>query len=226
MKQFLATKLTIEQCAQRLHNTIDPVPTPEERLNTAPNTTWAPDPLPGAGQRTTGFGYSPGTRPVVGTIQDGTFHLEKRVAQSSYGHGPNATPIIGATCTGRLQPAPYGTLIELEMERPSSSVLLIFVTGLFAVVFGLIGLLVLSTYLTGIHPTPPTSKGDAGGFGSCILVLLFVVPLVLSLIAQQTGNAEREYILKLVKLVCQATPLAAQKVSAEEGYTGKTGHLS
>ena len=39
MKQFLATKLTIEQCAQRLHNTIDPIPTPEERLNTAPNTT-------------------------------------------------------------------------------------------------------------------------------------------------------------------------------------------
>ena len=112
------------------------------------------------------------------------------------------------------------------MERPSSSVLLIFVTGLFAVIFGLIGLLVLSTYLTGTHPATPTSKGDAGGFGSCVLVLLFVVPLVLSLIAQQTGNAEREYILKLVKLVCQATPLAAQKVASGEGYTGKTGHLS
>src|SRR5690349_21730749 len=82
MKLFLATKLTLEECTERLHNAIDPIPTTEERLNTTPNTSWSPDPLPAAGRRTTGFGYSPGTRPVVGTIEDNTFHLEKLIVQS------------------------------------------------------------------------------------------------------------------------------------------------
>jgi hypothetical protein len=220
MKLFLATKLSVEQCKERLHNAIDPVPTPEERMNSVPNTTWAPDPLPGAGRRVTGFGYSPGTRPVVGTIDDTTFHLEKLVVQSDNRGGPNAPPGIGRCCTGHLQSAPYGTLIELEVERSISSIALIFVACLFAVLFGFVGFLVIYAYFTGA----PTSKGDS--FGSCMPVLVFAFALVLSLIAQQTGKAEREYLLKLVKLACQATPLAAQKIRAGEGYTGKTGHLS
>jgi hypothetical protein len=220
MKLLLATKLSVEQCKERLYNAIDPIPTPEERVNNAPNTTWTPDPLPGGGRKTTGFGYSPGTRPVVGTIQDNTFQLERLVVQNNYRSGPNERPGIGPCCTGRLQSAPYGTLIELEMDRPLGSIALIFVIGLFAVLFVLVGFLVLSTYLIGAS----TSKG--GGFGSCMPVLVFAFPLVLSLIVQQTGKAEREYLLKLVKLVCRATPLAAQKVDAGEGYTGKTGRLS
>jgi hypothetical protein len=222
MKLFLATKLTVEQCTQRLHNAIDPIPPSTERVNSANNTTWSTDPLPGAGQRTTGFGYSPGTRPVVGALQDGKFRLEKRVVKSGL---RNAPPVIGAVCNGHVQPAPYGTLIELEVERPGSSVVFIFFTGLFAAVFGLVGLVVLYTYLTGTQA--PTAKGDPGGFGCCILVMLFALfPLVLSLIAQQTGNAEREYLLKFVKLVCQAASLEAQEADTERGYTGKTQRLS
>lgn len=219
MKLFLATKLTVEQCTQRLHNAIDPVPTPEERMNTAPNTTWSPDPLPGAGRRTTGFGYSPGTRPVVGIIEDNTFHLEKLVVQSGNRNGPNAPPSIGPHCTGRLQAAPYGTLIELEMEQPGSNILLVFMTGLFAMLFGLATISVLYTYLT----STSIPKGDI--LGSCMPVLVFAAPLVLTLVAQQTGKAESEYLLKFVRIVCQASSLSAWKRRKGEGYTGKTQHL-
>jgi hypothetical protein len=219
MKLFLATKLTVEECKERLHNAIDPVPTPEERMNTVPNTTWAPNPLPSAGGRVTGFGYSPGTRPVVGSIQDNTFDLEKLIVQSGNRNGPNAPPSIGPHCTGRLQSAPYGTLIEIEVERPISNIVLVFVACLFAVLFGVVGFLVLYTYFT----TPPTSKG--GVFDSCMPVLVFAAPLVLTLIAQQTGKAESEYLLKFVRIVCQASSLSAWKRRKGEGYTGKTQHL-
>ena len=225
MKLFLATKLTVEQCTQRLHNAIDPIPPSNERVKSANTTTWSTDPLPGAGHRTTGFGYAPGTRPVVGAIQDGTFRLEKRVVHTTFGSGSSAFPVVGANCNGQLQPAPYGALIELEMERPASSVVFIFFTGLFAALFGLVGLVVLSTYLTGTQA--PTAKGDPGGFGCYIVVVLFTLfPLVLSLIAQQTGHVEREYLLKFVKLVCHAASLEAQEPDTERGYTGKTQRLS
>lgn len=219
MKMFLATKLTVEQCADRLHNAIDPVPAPEERVKSAQKTTWSPSPLPGAGRRTTGFGYAPGTRPVVGTIADGRFYLEKRVV---YSRGSNQTPIIAASCSGHMQPAPYGTLIELEMQRPRSSILHSFLAGLFSLVFGLVGVCMLSAYFTGAA-TAPASKTDL--LGACVAVLFLAFPLVIFLTTLQAGAAERQYLLKFLRLVCQASSLSARKMRKGEGYTGATQRL-
>jgi hypothetical protein len=226
MKLFLATKLSVEQCKQRLHNAIDPVPSDNDWAKKANNTTFSPDPLPSAGQKMTGFGYSPGTRPVVGTIEANTFHLEKVMVQSNYRSSSDERIGIGPVCTGQLQSASYGTLIELEMKRPSSSIILLLMVSFFAILFVLVALGTLYTYVTGASARAFAARGDAsGGFGSCIFVMLSAFPLFLSLLVQQSGQAEREYLLEFVKLVCHATPLAAQKVSAGEGYTGKTQHL-
>ena len=216
MKLFLATKLSVEECKERLHNAIDPIPTPEERLNSAPNTTGSPDPLLQAGRRTEGFGYAPGTRPVIGTIEDNTFQLEKLVVQR---HSRTQTPIFGSNCKGRLQPASYGTLIEVEMEEPSGNILLLFVASVFAILFVGAGIMMLFTYLAATQ----LSRDDV--FGACCVVLIPGFAMVLSLALHQTGKAERQYFLKFLKVVCQAVSLKDEAARSKQGYTGKTERL-
>jgi hypothetical protein len=56
-------------------------------------------------------------------------------------------------------------------------------------------------------------------------VLVVAFAMVLTLVAQQTGKSESEYLLKFVRIVCQASSLSAWKRRKGEGYTGKTQHL-
>jgi hypothetical protein len=227
MTLFLATKLTVEQCTEHLNNAIDPIPPRDERVRSANNTTWRPDPLPDAGWRMDGFGYSPGTRPVVGTIGSSKFHFEKRVVHASFGNGPKAPPVISSGCNGRLLPAAYGTLIEVDLEQPSSNVAFVFITGLFAVIFGLACVSLLVSYLSGTYPTAPTSHGDHGAvMGPCILVMMFLVPLAMTLVGVHSGQEDGKYLLKFVRQVCEATLLDAAPEDATGGYTGKTQRLS
>ena len=101
MKLVLATKLSIEECTKRLNNAIDPIPLVAERGHKPHSPSLSPDPLPDAGRRVTGFGYSPGTRPVLGTIKDGVFHFEKREPER-IGSGPNRWIANASECNGRL----------------------------------------------------------------------------------------------------------------------------
>jgi hypothetical protein len=219
MKLFLATKLSVEECKERLHNAIDPIPTTEERENKSPNTTSSPDPLSSAGRRVTGFGYSPGTRPVVGTIEGNTFNLEKLVVQTRDTSGPQTSLDIAPQCTGKFEAASYGTLIEVEMEEPSGNILLLFASGFFAILFVLASVVILFTYITGTQ----ASRQDV--FGSCCIILILGFPTVLSLVLHQTNKSDRQYLLKFLKVVCQAVSLKEEEARSKQGYTGKTQRL-
>jgi hypothetical protein len=111
------------------------------------------------------------------------------------------------------------------MERPASGQAFIVIVGLFAVVFGLLGLSLLLTYLSGSYVS--ATPGDAGtGMGPCVLLLMFLIPVSMLAVGVQSGQTEREYLLKFVKQVCEATPFEVPATDTGSGYTGKTHHLS
>jgi hypothetical protein len=218
----LKSNLTVEQCIERLKNAIDPIPPEEERVQSATNTTWSPDPLPQAGRRTTGFGYTAGTRPVVGTITDSQFRLEKRIVNSAVGQ----RPVVDAYCTGHISPAAQGTLIDLDMERPSSSGAYLALLGLFAAIFAWVGINVLLVLFSSGSAVAPAASTDLGSkIGPCIVALLFAFPLILLLVNSQNSGRDREYLLRFVKLVCEARLVESPQPQGGTAYTGKTRPL-
>lgn len=118
-------------------------------------------------------------------------------------------------CDGRLQEAPYGTLIELEMERPSFGGVFVAVTLGISALFGYLDILGFRAYFTGVH------HDTAALF---FFSLLCFVPLMMALTRYFTGKADGEYFLEFIKQVCRASKLRALKTG--KGYTGKTQHLS
>jgi hypothetical protein len=201
----LKSNLSVEQCIERLGNAIDPIPLAAERAYSGNKTTWSPDPLPGAGRRTTGFGYAAGTRPVVGTISGAQFRLEKRLVNASFGEGYRAVAIIDATCTGRVTKSAEGTLVELDSEQPNSSSAHVVLLGLVAIIFGLMGISLLLNYLSGVNAAAPSSAPDPADTGGwCVLVLLLIGPLIGLLENNKNTRNDREYLISFVKQVCEA----------------------
>jgi hypothetical protein len=221
---LLATKLTAEQCNERLRNAIDPIPPLHERVRSGNKTTWSTNPLPGAGRRTTGFGYAPGTRPVVGTIIDGHFRLEKRLVSASFGNTAGAAPVVAACCSGHVLPLEHGAQIEVDMERPGSSQAYLVLIGLFAGIVALPGIMLLLSYLSGSDAPAPVTSRDV--FGCCTLMMIVLFPLVLLAVGAQSGQTDREYLLKFLKQVCEASAFDNVTPHDGRGYTGKTQRLS
>jgi hypothetical protein len=212
------SNLSIEACIERLANAIDPIPPQAERVRSGSQTTYAPQPLPAAGRRTTGFGYAAGTRPVVGAITDRQFRLEKRVVTAWYGSRWSGKLIIAARCTGRLSPLAHGTLIEMDMRRPTSSLVSLVGVGLIALFVALLGSCLLPVFLSG-----QADRKEILGF--CVIVLIFVVLLGAFGVMSQTSQTDRAYLLRFVEQVCEATLLEGPAPHERTAYTDETRRL-
>ena len=212
----LMSPLSPATCAERLENAIDPIPPEAERVRSVLKTTANPYPLRHAGRRTVGFGYSPGTRPVVGTITDGQFHLEKR--DVLYGGNSPGTPIIEVYCTGQLSPITHGTLIEVAFEQPKRFRSSLAALAIVAAIAPLPLICLLASY-TGQE----LDRGSTLGF--CIFVLFAVVPLVVLKLEATTSKVKEAYLLRFVKEVCEATPVESSPQD-DAAYTGVTHRLS
>lgn len=216
--------LSLHECTQRLHDAIDPIPPQKERARSAWMTTWAVSPLSAAGQRTTGFGYTPGTRPVVGTFTENHFRLERKAVASR-----GQVPIIRAVCIGELTPTENGTQIAANIQRPltantvGSGCALLMGIGLFslATMPALLRLLFGIDILGAGGPSP--SNQDLT-FTFCFTLVFLLGGLGMLFGEYSAFQQEARYLIRFVEQVCTATPTAAS-VPIERAYTGKTRRL-
>jgi hypothetical protein len=121
-------------------------------------------------------------------------------------------------------PTAHGAQIEVDMERPTSSHAYLMIIGLFAAIVALPGIMLLLSYLSGLNTPAQLTLRDV--FGCCTLLLIVVVPLALLAVGVQSGQTDREYLLKFLKQVCEATTLEDSTPNDGRGYTGKTQRLS
>jgi hypothetical protein len=213
---LLTTALSMEECITRLNNAIDRPRPCEDYTRSGWATTWNPSPLPGAGRRTHGFGYASGTRPVIGTLSDGQFCLEKRVVD-------RAGPV--ARCTGLLCPIARGTLIEIKMSFPGSGGSAL--VGLLILGLLLIGVLLFDLLIAFIASTQGMQVDSGARLGQCaaMLAVLGLLGAVVSA-SEQKGHAESKYLLALLEQVCEATRIPSPAPEQGRAYTGKTQRLS
>lgn len=202
------TTLCVDQCIERLQQAIDPIPAWHERAASAHKTTWSLRPLRAAGQRTTGFGYAPGTRPVVGTVTEHHFHLEKKVVPFERGR----IPIVHAVCKGEFIALERGTDLSITIQNPVRArgrclmSLLIVPLGLFCCVT----LPVLLQVVFGINGvgngSPALDRQDV--FPLFCLPAVFFVGIVALILGERAAiQQEQEYLLSFLQQVCDAHPL-------------------
>lgn len=208
MRVYFSTSLSLEECTQRLLNAIDPIPPLRERARSAMTTTANPSPLPAAGQRVTGFGYAPGTRPVVGTLIEHHFHIEKKaVAQSRRGGA-----IVRAIYTGDLIATAQGTKIVADVQFRTRGSL---IAGVCIKLFGFalfitltVPLLLFLLFSIDVYGTGPIPVSRSDMFPTfCFPILFFTFGLFFLLQGRIGSRAEAQYLTRFIEQTWAAIPI-------------------
>jgi hypothetical protein len=121
------------------------------------------------------------------------------------GRGQVGLPIIDARCTGYLYPTDHGTLIEVNLQRTSSSYASLTVVGLLVLIFGLVGVGVLVTSITAMPVIPPTPPNHLPLLGPCVFVLGIIIALSALVGDIRASRENQAYLLHFVQQICSAS---------------------